>query len=310
MPSPDGRVDLRSDTVTPTRPCAGRCRSRVGETSTARTRRSTAWRARRGPGRQGGGLYVPAGTMGNQIARRVLSRPGTEVRAPPGPLASTRRRPPPENAGVQIRTLHDRDGTSSPAAVDGRRRGVAHHLPPLSLVAIENTHIAGRGRALVPGAGRGPAAAPRTTCRHCDGAACSTPPWRSRPTRRAGRPRSTRSCSASQRAFGPVGPCWPVRRPDRAAGGTGPPRRRHGRPASCPGRDRGPDQMVDRWPDDHARAAAWPTPGRALPRLGRPGAGPDHIVSAEPGGGPAGSFPRRLAADASGPGHRPAPCGS
>ena len=80
MPSPDGAVDLRSDTVTT--PDAGDARApwptpRSATTCTARTRRSTGSRRSR-PALLGkeAALYVPSGTMANQLAIRVLASPG------------------------------------------------------------------------------------------------------------------------------------------------------------------------------------------------------------------------------------------
>ena len=71
-------------------------------------------------------LYVPSGTMANQLALRVLSRPGTEVLCRERAHvyryehAATAR-----NAGVQLRPVPDPGGTfpaaAVAAAVDGRR---------------------------------------------------------------------------------------------------------------------------------------------------------------------------------------------
>src|SRR5262245_29201302 len=78
-------------------------------------------------------VYVPSGTMGNQVALRVLSRPGTEVLC--GARAHVRQyeaAAAARNAGVQIRPVHDRDGVFEPAAVDLAAEGPGHHLPALS----------------------------------------------------------------------------------------------------------------------------------------------------------------------------------
>ena len=149
MPSPDGRVDLRSDTVTTPTPAMRRAMAdadvgddvygedptvnRLEELAAARVGKEAA-------------LYVPSGTMGNQIALRLLARRGTEVLcAARAHIRQYEAAAAAMNAGVQIRPLHDREGTFEPAAVDAAAEGPAHHLPPLGLVAIENTHMPAGG---------------------------------------------------------------------------------------------------------------------------------------------------------------------
>src|SRR3954452_8661444 len=62
-------------------------------------------------------LFVPSGTMGNQLALRVLAAPGTAV------VAGRRQHvviyengAGGRNAGVQFSTVDDADGTIDPAA--------------------------------------------------------------------------------------------------------------------------------------------------------------------------------------------------
>jgi threonine aldolase len=86
-------------------------------------------------------LYVPSGTMANQLAIKVQSQPGTDVlcqdrahvyryEAGAGPL----------NSGVQMHPLWNLpDGIT--AAIEGR----AHHMPSPSMVVIENTTMAASG---------------------------------------------------------------------------------------------------------------------------------------------------------------------
>ena len=87
-----------------------------------------------------------SGTMANQLALRVLSRPGTEVLVPSGAHVYRYERPPPVNCGVQLHTLSDPDGLVTAEQVDEACEGSAHHLPPVSLVWIENTHMPANGR--------------------------------------------------------------------------------------------------------------------------------------------------------------------
>ena len=109
------------------------------------------WWARRRP------LYVPSGTMGNQIALRLLARPGTEVlcaarahiRQYEAAAAAPQRRGPDPAAPRPGRAPSSRPPSTAAA------EGPAHHLPPLSLVAIENTHMPAGGVPWPPAAGRG-----------------------------------------------------------------------------------------------------------------------------------------------------------
>jgi threonine aldolase len=88
-------------------------------------------------------LYVPSGTMANQLAIRVLSRPGTEVLCPARShvhqyeLAAS-----PQNSGVQLHPLWNvPDGIT--AAVEGAQ----HEFPPVSMLVLENTYMAMSGAA-------------------------------------------------------------------------------------------------------------------------------------------------------------------
>ncbi|HLF41200.1 MAG TPA: aminotransferase class I/II-fold pyridoxal phosphate-dependent enzyme, partial [Acidimicrobiia bacterium] len=150
MPSPDGSVDLRSDTVTTPTPAMRRAMADAevgddlyGEDPTVNRLQELAAAM---VGKEAA-LYVPSGTMGNQIALRLLARPGTEVLCQERShirqyeVAGAAR-----NAGVGLRPLPDPDGTFTPADVDHALAGPAHHLPPISLVALENTHMPSGGR--------------------------------------------------------------------------------------------------------------------------------------------------------------------
>src|SRR6202035_735060 len=82
MPSPDGRIDLRSDTVTTPTPEMRRAMADAevgddvyGEDPTVNA--LEAFFAER-VGKDAA-LFVPSGTMGNQLAIRLLTRPGDIV---------------------------------------------------------------------------------------------------------------------------------------------------------------------------------------------------------------------------------------
>ncbi|MGH9021782.1 MAG: threonine aldolase family protein [Acidimicrobiia bacterium] len=176
MASPDGRVDLRSDTVTTPTPAMRRAMADAevgddvyGEDPTVNHLQETAAAL---VGKEAA-LFVPSGTMGNQIALRLLARPGTEVvSAERAHVRQYEAAAAARNAGVQFRTVPDPVGTFTPADLDQAIAGCAHHLPPISLVAIENTHMPSGGRTWSVDALEALAA----TCRrhdlplHCDGA--------------------------------------------------------------------------------------------------------------------------------------------
>ena len=147
---PDGVVvDLRSDTVT--RPTDAMRRAMAdaevgdddyGEDPTVRALEE-AFAERVG---KDAALFVPSGVMANQIALRVLTRPGTAV------VAGRRQHvvayeygAAAINAGIQFIELDDGDGMLDAAAVRGARDASENHQPDVSLVAIENTHMAASG---------------------------------------------------------------------------------------------------------------------------------------------------------------------
>jgi threonine aldolase len=86
-------------------------------------------------------LYTPSGTMANQLAIRVLSRPGTEVLCPARShvyqyeLAAS-----PQNSGVQMHPLWD-----VPDGIVTAVEGAAYEFPPVSMLTLENTYMAMSG---------------------------------------------------------------------------------------------------------------------------------------------------------------------
>ena len=176
MPSPDGCVDLRSDTVTTPTPAMRQAMYEAevgddcyGEDPTVNQLQELAASM---VGKEAA-LYVPSGTMGNQLALRLLAKPGTEVLCPARcHIRQYEAAAAALNAGVQLRALPDTGGSFTPAAVHHAAAGPAHHLPPLSLLTIENTHMPASGRPLSPDQVRGLAAAgaEHGLPLHCDGA--------------------------------------------------------------------------------------------------------------------------------------------
>jgi threonine aldolase len=142
-------VDLRSDTVT--RPTQAMRRAMAdaevgdddyGEDPSVRSLEE-AFAARVG---KPAALFVASGVMANQIAVRVLTTPGTAV------VAGRRQHvvayefgAAALNAGIQFVAVDDEDGTIDAADVRRARQAAAHHQAEVSLVSIENTHMAASG---------------------------------------------------------------------------------------------------------------------------------------------------------------------
>src|SRR6185437_14613607 len=143
-------VDLRSDTVTKPTPAMRRAMAEAevgdddyGEDPTVRALEE-AFAARVG---KPAALFVPSGVIANQIAVRVLTTPGTAV------VAGRRQHvvayefgAAAMNAGIQCVELDDGDGMLRGDDVLWARQATAHHQPAVSLVCIENTHMASSGR--------------------------------------------------------------------------------------------------------------------------------------------------------------------
>jgi threonine aldolase len=219
-------------------------------------------------------VFVPSGTMANQIAFRVLAIAGTAVVAGRRQhVVSYEYGAAARNSSVQFHPLDDDDGMLNPAEVEWARRASSYHHPAVSLVSIEDTHMAASGAlwsmdrldAVVAAAGDVPV--------HLDGArlfnaeaATGVPAsaWAAQVT--------TVMCCLSKGLCAPVGSL--LAGPDdliararlerkRLGGGM-----RQAGVLAAPGllalRD-----MVDRLPDDHARAARlaevvaerWPASG-------------------------------------------------
>jgi threonine aldolase len=86
-------------------------------------------------------LYVPSGTMANQLAIRVLAKSGSEVLCPDrAHVYRYEAAAAPVNSGVQMHPLWD-----VPDGVRTAIEGVHHHLPRPSLLVIENTYMAQSG---------------------------------------------------------------------------------------------------------------------------------------------------------------------
>jgi threonine aldolase len=143
-------VDLRSDTVT--RPSAAMRQAMAeaevgddgfGDDPTVRLLEET-YAARVG---KDAAVYVPSGTMANQIAYRLLGAPGTAVLAGRGQhIVCYEAGGAAVNGWAMLLPIADDDGTLDPAEVAEHVAGADHHRPPVSAVFVEHTHMPSGGR--------------------------------------------------------------------------------------------------------------------------------------------------------------------
>ena len=137
-------VDLRSDTLTrPTDAMRRAMADAVVGDDTYRedpTVRALEERYAELVGKQAA-VLVPSGTMANQLALRVLGRPGTTAIIGLTSHISSFEAAAAGQAQVQIVTLDDRAGTVPADEVAWLVEAVAHHWVKPSLVCIENTHM-------------------------------------------------------------------------------------------------------------------------------------------------------------------------
>jgi threonine aldolase len=153
MPSPVNAVDLRSDTVTRPTPAMRRAIAEavVGDdvygddpTVLALEKRCAELSGKESA------LFVPSGTMGNQLAVNALTQPGDEVLLEAeshiflfeqGGIAA--------NSGCLAHPVRGERGTLAPEALLASLRAEDEHVAHVTLVCAENTHNRASG-AIVP----------------------------------------------------------------------------------------------------------------------------------------------------------------
>ena len=141
-------IDLRSDTLTRPTPSMRRAMAaaEVGDDiwrEDPTTRRLEATVAERF-GREAA-LFVPSGTMGNQVCLRLAARPGSEVIAnEDNHIFWYESGAAPALSGIQLHAVAGERGRLDPAAVAARVRGAAYGVPTAA-VAVEQTHNRGGG---------------------------------------------------------------------------------------------------------------------------------------------------------------------
>ncbi|HVF20120.1 MAG TPA: GntG family PLP-dependent aldolase [Mycobacteriales bacterium] len=149
MPSPDGRTDLRSDTLTrPSRAMRHAMASaEVGddvyaEDPTVRLLEETV----AGMFGRAAALFVPSGTMGNQLCLRLLVPPADEVLCDADShIVTYEGGGAAQHGGIQTRTLVAERGLLSPDDVAAQIRPEGYGTVPTRCLAVEQTHNRGGG---------------------------------------------------------------------------------------------------------------------------------------------------------------------
>jgi threonine aldolase len=147
---PDNWIDLRSDTATkPTSAMrAAMAAAEVGDDVVAED--PTVNRLQERVAAQLGkeaALFVPSGTMSNQICVKTQTQPGDEVFCEAGcHIYNYEAGGPAVLSGVMCRTFDGDHGILDVSQLDGKIRRVDDHLVRTRLVCLENTHNRGGGR--------------------------------------------------------------------------------------------------------------------------------------------------------------------
>jgi threonine aldolase len=168
-------IDLRSDTVTrPTAPMReAMARAEVGDDvfGDDPTVRALEEEVARITGKEAA-LFVPSGTMGNQLAIATQTRPGDEVIVGEGAHpVHYESGAGPALSGVQFAVV-GRGGMYTPDEMEAAVQPSVYWTPRTSLVAIENTHNRSGGRVWPPDQARAVAQRARALglATHLDGA--------------------------------------------------------------------------------------------------------------------------------------------
>lgn len=151
MPFPDGIADFRSDTVTrPTREMLEAMMSApVGDDvySDDPTVNLLEEESAEVTGKEAA-LYVPTGTMGNQLSIMAQTHPGEEVLAHEGShVRSIEAGAPQALSGVGFRTVSGDAGRIEPEDVE-RAMAMSGFFPRIGLMVWENTHNLSGGRVI------------------------------------------------------------------------------------------------------------------------------------------------------------------
>ncbi len=143
-------IDLRSDTVTQPTPAMRRAmaEAEVGDDVFGDDPTVQRLEARVAEllGKEAA-LFVPSGTMANQLAVRVQTEPGDEILVEgEAHLYYYEAGAPAALSGVMCRCLPGRRGVFTAADLEAALRPGDVHFPPTRLVCVENTHNRGGGK--------------------------------------------------------------------------------------------------------------------------------------------------------------------
>jgi threonine aldolase len=143
-------IDLRSDTVTQPTPAMRRAmaEAEVGDDQYGEdpTVRELEERYADVVGKESA-MFVPSGTMANQVALRLLGTPGTLVVAGRNQhLVIYEYAAAATNSGAQLHLVDDDDGTVAATDVAAVLDSSGYHHPQVSAVFVENTHLRSGGR--------------------------------------------------------------------------------------------------------------------------------------------------------------------
>jgi threonine aldolase len=144
-----GFVDLRSDTVTQPTPAMRRAMAdaKVGDDGSREdptvNELEELFAARVG---KPASVFLPSGTMGNQVALRLLGVPGTRVVAgATSHVVGFEHGAAGINGVAQLHPIDDRSGQLDLAAARWAVGAAEHHWVPVSALFVENTHMAAGG---------------------------------------------------------------------------------------------------------------------------------------------------------------------
>jgi threonine aldolase len=149
-PPPDRVIDLRSDTVT--KPTAAMreamARAEVGDDVFGEDTTVNALEAYvAGLLGKEAALFVPSGTMSNQLAIRCHTQPGDELLCDGNcHIVHYETGAPAALSGVMCRSFYGPDGILDVTMLQGQTKGDADYLPRTRLVCLENTHNRGGGK--------------------------------------------------------------------------------------------------------------------------------------------------------------------
>jgi threonine aldolase len=151
MPFPDGIADFRSDTVTRPTPemIEAMSSAPVGDDvySDDPTVNKLEEESAGVTGKEAA-LYVPTGTMGNQLSIMAQTHPGEEVLAHEGShVRSIEAGAPQALSGVGFRTVSGDGGRIEPEDVE-QAMGLSGFFPRIGLMVWENTHNLSGGRVI------------------------------------------------------------------------------------------------------------------------------------------------------------------